>query len=144
MSSTFEQDIFSTLDLVPIDKLEFVLIIAPLKDSYDLARVAFKVAETFRVSLKVCVIWPQGSVPTDDFGSGKELEPWMNYIDVEEVRMSESKSWWETCQMTSKGVILVRPDDHIGWSTEIDGVESIVQQVGRVFSLILGVGRTSS
>ena len=73
MSSTFEQDVFSTLDLVPTDKLEFVLIIAPLKDSN--ARVAFKVAETetFKVSLKVCVIWPQGSVPTDDdSGSGKD------------------------------------------------------------------------
>lgn len=131
------------MDLIPIDKLEFLLVIAPSKDSYDVARVAFKVAETYRVSLKVCVIWPKGSIPTDASGSGNELEPWKNYVDAEEVRRSESKSWWEMCRMTSKGVILVRPDDHIAWSTEIDAVESITQQVERVFSQILPVERTS-
>ena len=36
--------------------------------------------------------------------------------------------------MASKGVILVRPDDHIGWSMEIDAVENIVQQVERGLS----------
>lgn len=48
----------STLDLVCGDKIEFVLIIAPIEDSYNLARAAFKVAEEFRVSARVCVVWP--------------------------------------------------------------------------------------
>lgn len=143
-TSSSAKDVFSTLDLVPIDKLEFLLIIAPLRDSYDVASVAFKVAETFGVSLKVCVMWPEGSVPANASGSGMELEPWKNYVDVMEVRRSEAKSWWEMCQMTSKGVILVRPDDHIGWSTEIDTVENVAQQVERVFSRILGARKTTS
>lgn len=143
ISSVFKQDAISTLDLVPIDKLEFLLIIAPSKDSYDFARVAFKVAETFGVSLKVCVIWPHGSTSTSTSRSGAELEPWKNYIDVEEVRRPQSKSWWEMCQLTSKGVILVRPDDHIAWSTENDVDDDIVQRVEEAFMLILGVERTS-
>ncbi|ONK71146.1 uncharacterized protein A4U43_C04F5180 [Asparagus officinalis] len=144
LNASENEDSISTLDLISVEKLEFLLIIAPLKDSYDVARVAFKVAETLRVSLKVCVIWAQGSAPADASGSGQEVEPWKNYVDVEEIQRSNSKSWWEVCQMSNRGVILVRPDDHIAWSTEIDSVENIVQQVERVFFLILGAVRTSS
>lgn len=142
---TSKQDNFSTLDLVPIDKLEFILIVAPLKDSYNLACVAYKVAETFRVSLKVCVIWPQGSNSIKSSGSGKELEPWKNFVDVVEVPRPESKkSWWEICQMTQKGVLLVRPDNHIAWNAEIHVVEDFVGQMETVFSQILGVKKSSS
>lgn len=144
LNAPSEQGTFSTLDLVPGDKLEFLLIIAPEGHSYDLARVACKVAETFKVSLKVCVIWPQGSSVKNATGSRTELEPLKNYVDVEEVERSSVQSWWEMCQMTSKGVILVRPDDHIGWSTELDGVEDLVQQVERVFSKILRADRNTS
>ncbi|KAK0574509.1 hypothetical protein LWI29_024766 [Acer saccharum] len=35
------------------DKIKFLLIKAPLEDSYDLARAAFKVAEDFEVSIKL-------------------------------------------------------------------------------------------
>lgn len=133
----------STLDLVRIDKLEFVLIIAPSKDSYDLAKVAFKVAELFKVSLKTCVIWPHGSVQTNTCSSRMGLAPWNNFVDVEEVRGSKLESWWEMCQMSSRGVILVRPDDHIAWSTQIDLLPSFVPEVERVFSQILGVARTT-
>ncbi|KAK0573278.1 hypothetical protein LWI29_005599 [Acer saccharum] len=47
------QEIISTLDLVSGDKIKFLLIKAPLKDSYDLARAAFKMAEDFEVSIKL-------------------------------------------------------------------------------------------
>ncbi|KAM2330879.1 hypothetical protein ACFX1X_021651 [Malus domestica] len=39
-----------------------------------------------------------------------------NYIDVAEVKKSSnSSSWWDICQMTDKGAILVRPDEHVAW-----------------------------
>lgn len=139
LNASPEQETFSTLDLVPGYKLEFLLIIAPSRDSYELARVACKVAEAFKVSLKVCVIWPEGSSVKNASSSRMELEPLKNYVDVEEVKRSSSESWWEMCQMTSKGVILVRPDDHIGWSTELDRVEDLVPQVESVFSEILKI-----
>ncbi|KAK1575297.1 hypothetical protein Q3G72_004268 [Acer saccharum] len=47
------KEIISTLDLVSGDKIKFLLIKAPLKDSYDLARAAFKMAEDFEVSIKL-------------------------------------------------------------------------------------------
>ncbi|KAK0572955.1 hypothetical protein LWI29_000917 [Acer saccharum] len=47
------EEIISTLDLVSGDKIKFLLIKAPLEDSYDLARSAFKVAEGFKVSIKL-------------------------------------------------------------------------------------------
>ncbi|KAK0573223.1 hypothetical protein LWI29_004575 [Acer saccharum] len=46
-------EIISTLDLVSGDKIKFLLIKAPLKDSYDLAGASFKVAEDFEVSIKL-------------------------------------------------------------------------------------------
>lgn len=131
------QDCFSTLDLISGDKFEFVLVIAPIKQSYDLARIALKVASEFKVPLKVCVIWPQGSASEKANGSDKELEPWSNYIDVEEVRRSPSVSWWDMCQMTSKGVILVRPDDHVAWTAESDAVKDPLLEMERVFTIIL-------
>ncbi|KAJ0972388.1 hypothetical protein J5N97_020347 [Dioscorea zingiberensis] len=134
---------FSTLDLISGDKLEFTLVIAPIKESYDLALVAFKVASEFKVSLKVCVIWPQGASLEQVNGSEKELNPWGNYIDVEEVRRSSSlMSWWEMCQMTCKGVILVRPDDHIAWTAESDAVRDPVQEMKSVFNIILRANKT--
>ncbi|KAK0574514.1 hypothetical protein LWI29_024845 [Acer saccharum] len=47
------EEIISTLDLVSGDKMKFLLIKAPLEDSYDLARSAFKVAGDFKVSIKL-------------------------------------------------------------------------------------------
>ncbi|KAK1575144.1 hypothetical protein Q3G72_003033 [Acer saccharum] len=47
------EEIISTLDLVSGDKIKFLLINAPLEDSLDLARSAFKVAEDFKVSIKL-------------------------------------------------------------------------------------------
>lgn len=83
------------------------------------------------------MIWPQGSASEKANGSDKELEPWSNYIDVEEVRRSPSVSWWDMCQMTSKGVILVRPDDHVAWTAESDAVKDPLLEMERVFTIIL-------
>lgn len=141
-NTSFSKDIFSTLDLIPGDKLEFLFIIAPVEESYDLARCTLKVAEEFRVPLKICIIWPEGLSEKHDLNSQTKLDPWMNYIDVEERKGPSSKSWWELCHMTSKGFILVRPDEHIAWMSESDTLDNIVLEVERVFSLMLGVQRS--
>lgn len=130
------QGILSTLDLVPADKLEFLLIIAPMKESYGLALAAFRVARELGVPLKVCTVWPHGSSDEHQRRSGGALEPWDNYIDVEEAK--PSPSWWETCQITSDGAIMVRPDDHIAWRATARVGDNAVDEMKRVFSRILG------
>ncbi|CAO1942681.1 unnamed protein product [Urochloa humidicola] len=135
--SASNEDVFSTLDLVSGDKLEFVLIIAPLKESYEIARTTVKIADEFKLSAKVCVIWPQGSADAEMEGSRSELAPWMNYVDVEEVPRVPVHSWWEMCQISRKSVILVRPDEHIAWRTESNMVRDADSEVRRVFSHIL-------
>lgn len=140
----FMQETLSTLDLVPGDKLEFVLIIAPVKESYDLARVILRTAEEFKVSVKVCIMWPQGSFVQKLRGSRVELDPWENFIDVEEVkRPSSTTSWLDTCRMTSHGVLLVRPDEHIAWMAESNKIDNAVSEARRVFAVILAAENTS-
>lgn len=129
---------FSTLDLVSGDKLEFVLITAPLKESYKLARATLKVADEFKLSAKVCIVWPQGSVDARAVEESRsELAPWTNYIDFEEVPRVLGNSWWEMCKISRKSVILVRPDEHIAWRAESDVVGDAEPEVRRVFSQIL-------
>uniref|UniRef100_A0A0D3EXH1 FAD-binding domain-containing protein n=1 Tax=Oryza barthii TaxID=65489 RepID=A0A0D3EXH1_9ORYZ len=135
--STSNEGVFSTLDLVNGDKPEFALIIAPLKVSYELARAMLKIADELKLPTKICVIWPQGSVDAKVKGSRSELAPWTNYVDVEEVPRAPVNSWWEMCQITSKSVILVRPDEHIAWRTESDRVTDADSEVRRVFSEVL-------
>nr|TKW36459.1 hypothetical protein SEVIR_2G441400v2 [Setaria viridis] len=131
------EGVFSTLDLVSRDKLEFVLIIAPLKESYEIARTTLKVADEFKLSAKVCVMWPQGSADAEVEESRSELVPWTNYVDVEEVPRVSGNSWWDMCQISRKNVILVRPDEHIAWRTESDVVSDADSEVTGVFSQIL-------
>lgn len=126
------------MDLISGDKIEFLLIIAPIKGSYRLARASMMVAKEFDVPLKVCIIWPKGSSDKNVKSSEKELEPWKNFIDVEEAVKPTSKSWWELCQMSSNEVILVRPDEHIAWRTESNGIADDLLELKRVFSLMLG------
>lgn len=132
------QETFSTLDLVSLDKVEFVLIIAPLEESYNLAQAAFKVAKEHKIPIMVCVIWPEKT--TD--GSGKTeaaLEPWTNFIEVVELRNSPTSiSWWDVCQMTDRGAILVRPDEHIAWRTKFGITADPVLEMERVFCTIFG------
>jgi hypothetical protein len=135
--STSNEGVFSTLDLVNGDKPEFALIIAPMKVSYELARAMLKIADELKLPTKICVIWPQGSVDAKVKGSRSELAPWTNYVDVEEVPRAPVNSWWEMCQITSKSVILVRPDEHIAWRTESDRVTDADSEVRRVFSEVL-------
>ncbi|KAF2292856.1 hypothetical protein GH714_029395 [Hevea brasiliensis] len=120
-------------------RVEFLLIVAPLEESYQLARAAFKVAEEFKVSVKVCVLWPADSLDEFEARSKKALTPWKNYIDVVEVRKpSNPSSWWSICQMTDKGAILVRPDEHIAWCVKSGVDKDPVSEMTRVFTAILG------
>ncbi|CAJ2657033.1 unnamed protein product [Trifolium pratense] len=130
------KEMVSTHDLVSEDKVEFVLIIAPVKESYHLAREAFKVAEERQVCLKVCVFWSTDSGVGLDKGSKEALSPWKNYADVDEV-CSTTANWWDMCNMTNRGAILVRPDEHIAWRT-ISGLAGDPRaEMQRVFSSIL-------
>ncbi|CAI8598105.1 unnamed protein product [Vicia faba] len=131
------EETVSTHDLVSGDKVEFVLIIAPVKESYHLARQAFKVAEERQVSLKVCVFWCTDSAERLDKGSKEALSPWKNYADIVEVS-SKTSNWWETCNMTNRGAILVRPDEHIAWRTISGLTRDPRAEMQRVFSAILG------
>ncbi|KAG0501023.1 hypothetical protein HPP92_001095 [Vanilla planifolia] len=136
--SFLKKDNFSTLDLVSGDNVEFLLIIAPTKGSYNLARMSFDVADKYAISLKVCVIWPHGSSGMVFSGSGAEFKPRRNYIDVEEVKQPCSTSWWEMCHLSGNGAILVRPDEHIAWITESNTIKDPVSELDRVFFTILG------
>lgn len=135
--NALSEETVSTHDLVSGDKIEFVLIIAPVKESYHLAREAFKVAEERQVSLKVCVFWSTDSVEGLDNGSKEALSPWKNYADVVEV-CSTTSNWWDMCNMTNKGAILVRPDEHIAWRAISRLAGDPRAEMEKVFSAILG------
>lgn len=138
------QETISTLDLVSGDKIEFLLIIAPLEESYNLAQAAFKVAEEYKLSTKACILWPAGIDTEVRPGSKEKLAPWKNYIDVIEVkRPSDSLSWWRTCQITEQGAILVRPDEHIAWRSKSSVVGDPYSEMKMVFSTILGIHSTT-
>ncbi|MCE3215455.1 hypothetical protein HAX54_002444 [Datura stramonium] len=138
LSNPSSKEIFSTLDLVSGDKVEFVLIIAPLKESYCLARAALEVANKFKVPLKVCVMWPNGSID----GTGRSeaaLTPWNSFEEVVEVKSSSDfPSWWDICQMTDRGAILVRPDEHIAWRTK-SRIADPITKMKNVFHIVTGV-----
>ncbi|PKA55809.1 hypothetical protein AXF42_Ash012101 [Apostasia shenzhenica] len=138
LTASSSEDVFSTLDLVPGDKVEFLLIIAPVKESYELARTALKVAEKFNVSLKICIIWPHGSSGNTISGSRTELLPWSNFIDAEEAKKPPCGSWWKMIQLSTSGAILVRPDEHIAWRTETNVIKNSLYELERVFSQVLG------
>ncbi|OIS96537.1 PREDICTED: uncharacterized protein LOC109234000 [Nicotiana attenuata] len=137
LSNPSSEEIFSTLDLVSGDKVEFVLIIAPLEESYYLARAAIEVANDFKVPLKVCVIWPKESIN----GTGRSeaaLTPW-KFVEVVEVKSSSDfPSWWDICQMTDRGAILVRPDEHIAWRTK-SRIADPIAEMKKVFHIVTGV-----
>ncbi|CAN1295269.1 Putative polyketide hydroxylase, partial [Linum perenne] len=143
LSSSSSKVNLSTLDLVPVDKLEFLLMVAPHDESYELARAAFEVAEEHGVSVKVCILWPADTHYGDAEKSKARLCPWTNFIDVvaqEEVKNSSNPvSWWRMCEMSDKGVIFVRPDQHIGWRAESCVDKDRVSVMRKVFSAVLGL-----
>lgn len=140
LSEVTREATISTLDLISGDKVEFLLIIAPIDSSYRLAHAVLNVAKELDVLVKVCVMWPDGLV-NGDARSKESLAPWENYVDVVEVRRaSNSSSWWGLCKMTHMGAILVRPDDHIAWRVKSAVVGDIRLEMKRVFSAILGIG----
>nr|XP_043639282.1 2,4-dichlorophenol 6-monooxygenase [Erigeron canadensis] len=138
LSELTKEVTISTLDLISEDKLEFLLIIAPIDSSYRLAHAALTVADEYNILVKVCVMWPNGLV-NGDARTKTSLVPWENYVDVVEVRQpSNSSSWWDLCKMTYRGAILVRPDDHIAWRVKSTVVGDSRVEMKRVFSAILG------
>ncbi|XP_004239375.1 uncharacterized protein [Solanum lycopersicum] len=140
-SKPSSKEILSTLDLVSIDKVEFILIIAPFKESYCLARAALEVANKFKLHLKVCVMWPNGSID----GAGRTeaaLTPWKSFEEVVEVkRSSDSPSWWDICQMTDRGAILVRPDEHVAWRSK-SRIADPIMTMKNIFHIVTGVDCT--
>ncbi|XP_022776267.1 FAD-dependent monooxygenase apdD isoform X3 [Durio zibethinus] len=140
LSKFQSEETISTLDLVSGDKVEFLLIIAPVEKSYNLAQAAFKVAKEYKVSIKVCVLWPAGIVTRFQPESKVTVAPWKNFINVIEVKRSaDSLSWWKTCQMTELGAILVRPDEHIAWRSKPSVIGDPYSKMKMVFSTILGI-----
>nr|GMC62817.1 putative polyketide hydroxylase isoform X2 [Ipomoea batatas] len=133
------KETFSTLDLVSAEKLEFLLIIAPVDSSYHLALATFQVAEECKVPLKVCVMWP-GETNAGANRSKAALLPWENFVDVLEVkRPPNSSSWWGACQMTDRGAILVRPDEHIAWRTKSELAGDATTEMRKVFRKMDGL-----
>ncbi|XWS69200.1 hypothetical protein CRYUN_Cryun04dG0159100 [Craigia yunnanensis] len=140
LSNFLNEETISTLDLVSGDKVEFLLMIAPVEESYNLAQAAFKVAKEYKVSTKVYVLWPAGTVTRVQSGSRAKLAPCKIYIDVIEVKASsDSLSWWRNCHMMEQGAILVRPDEHIAWRSKSSVVGHPYPEMKMVFSTILGI-----
>ncbi|CAM8880765.1 unnamed protein product [Rhodiola kirilowii] len=135
--SSASKEPVSTLDLISINKIEFLLIISPLAESYNLAHAAFEVTKKLGIRIRVCIMWPAGTPDGAEVGSNKALAPWINYINVVQVKQhSTSPSWWDVCKMRQNGAILVRPDDHIAW--RVKGlVGNPYNEMERVFSAVL-------
>lgn len=125
------KDSFSTLDLVSGEKVEFVLIIAPVESSYNLAHAMLKVAEKSKVLVKVCVIWPHNSA---DDAAPCSVGNYLNLIEVK--KSPDSPSWWDLCGMNNRGAILVRPDEHIAWRAKTE-IRRPSYEMDRVFSVVL-------
>ncbi|XP_024008245.1 uncharacterized protein LOC18992343 isoform X2 [Eutrema salsugineum] len=134
------REVVSTLDLVSIEKVEFLLIISPLQESYELARATFKVAKENKANVKVCVVWPSSRDDGVARESKSALAPWENYVDVMEVKKQsgEEASWWSICKMSERGSILVRPDQHIAWRVKSAVTLDPTLHMRDVFSIILG------
>ncbi|CAN8291249.1 unnamed protein product [Cochlearia groenlandica] len=141
LSGSTREAVVSTLDLVSTEKVEFLLIIPPLQDSYKLARATIKAAKEFNANVKVCVVWP-GSSHDDCIvrESKSALAPCENYVDVVEVKTQsgEEASWWSICKMSKTGSILVRPDQHIAWCDKSGVALDSTLHMRDVFSIILG------
>ena len=88
-------------------------------------------------------MWPSNTDTGDEISSAGALMPWESYVDVVEVEVKRSStvksSWWDMCQMTDKGAILVRPDEHIAWRVKTGIVGDPILEMHRVFSAILCV-----
>ncbi|GAB2280594.1 hypothetical protein Dimus_015224 [Dionaea muscipula] len=143
LSSSSSKELFSTLDLVSGDRVEFLLLIAPVESSYKLASAATKAADKFHVPVKVCVIWPEGTTAVTELGSRAVvlLQQPHSCVNVVEVKRSpSSSSWWDLCKMNDRGAILVRPDEHIAWRTMSEIELDPTVEMDKVFSAVLGFG----
>lgn len=133
------QDVLSTLDLVSLDRLEFILIIAPKKESFNLAEACAKIAKEYNTSLKTCIMWPNKSFTENMDECKLSLISIHNVINVTAARSSSaSPSWWNLCQITDRGAILVRPDEHIAWRATSEVTGDLISLMRGVFSKIFG------
>ncbi|XP_042063668.1 putative polyketide hydroxylase [Salvia splendens] len=133
-----KEETCSTLDLVSANDVEFLLIISAIEESYQLAQAAFKMAQEFQLPLKVCIMWQDKATYAVLSSSERLLSPWKNFVDVVDAKTCPGlPSWWDLCQMTNRGAILVRPDEHVAWRTK-SGIEGDpVSELKKVFSAIL-------
>ncbi|XP_042057215.1 putative polyketide hydroxylase [Salvia splendens] len=133
-----KEETCSTLDLVTANNVEFLLIISAIEESYQLAQAAFKVAQEFQLPLKVCIMWQDKATYAVLSSSERLLSPWKNFVDIVDAKTCPSLPlWWDLCQMTNRGAILVRPDEHVAWRIK-SGIEGDpVSELKKVFSAIL-------
>lgn len=84
--------------------------------------------------------------PTDGIGSSKAaLLPWKNFVDAVEAKSSPTlPSWWDLCQMTNRGAILVRPDEHIAWRAKPEIKNNPLLELKKVFSAVLRLDSSST
>ncbi|KAI4382515.1 hypothetical protein MLD38_008470 [Melastoma candidum] len=140
LSDNSVEEKVSTLDLVRSDMVEFLFIIAPVRDSYALARAALEVADELKVSVRVCIMWDVDDRDGFKSGSKSAMAPWTNFIDVQQMEGGNSSSWWDICKMTDRGVILVRPDEHVAWQAKSPIIGDDPSKVmEKVFSVLLGL-----
>ncbi|CAN6449050.1 unnamed protein product [Victoria cruziana] len=132
---------FSTLDLVRGDRVEFLLMVGPIRASYNLASAALKIAAGIKLPLRVCIVLSEAfSHQCIDNGRKSLQDNWSNVIEVQIRKTQASSSWWD---LVSKGAILVRPDDHIAWQVALsESIQNPVLEFERVFSQLLRLGKT--
>ncbi|KAL9261234.1 putative polyketide hydroxylase [Drosera capensis] len=139
LSTVSSKEVFSTLDLVSGDRVEFLLLIAPQDSSYKLASATIKAAKKNQVHIKVAVIWPEDTTVGSDLVGRSVSSPLDSYVNVVEVKRSRSSpSWWDLCKMNDRGAILVRPDEHIAWRTRSEVEGDPVIEMEKVFAVVLG------
>ncbi|GJS97868.1 hypothetical protein Tco_0819038 [Tanacetum coccineum] len=79
-----EPPTFRRREYIPsTDLVELLLIIVPIKASYRLAHAALavKVTDGHQITVKVRVMWPNGTVNGDAI-TKTSLAPWENYVEV--------------------------------------------------------------
>lgn len=138
--------VISTLDLIKGDGLEFYAFVGPNTSGYLWGESMLLAAKTFKVKLKVVVIWPLGLSESKETSCSTEapkehaqqLHKWDNgnredILHVEEV----DKDWWQLCKLSHLGAILVRPDDHVAWVSSMETSSCSIHELHDVFATVL-------
>lgn len=106
-----------------------------------MAKAALKVAEGLHIPVKICVMWPCQTMDDKLLGrSETSLAPWKFFVDVmKDENANTSYSWWDICQITERGALLVRPDEHIAWCSKSEIKGNLVIEMNRIFCTVLGI-----